>query len=131
MTVIATAILFAPARQAAGKPGSPPKTKGAYDIVFAGELTGDGNGTVAAKSVNLHGKVTDRKTGATGNLVASNLQMDDGRFSGTGTVFGATVEIDGRVEDADGVTVLVPRIMCNYQITGGGNGRIVGQRKGP
>jgi hypothetical protein len=129
--LIAIAVLAAPAYQAAGKPGSPPKTKGSYDVTFAGELEGDGKGTVAAKSVNIHGKVTDRKTGASGNFDAVNLQMDDGRFSGSGTVFGMTVDVSGRVEDADGVTVLYPRIFCNYQINGGGNGRIVGQRKGP
>jgi hypothetical protein len=131
LTLVALAALAGPAFQAFGKPGSPAKTKGSYDFVFAGAVMGDGHGVVAAKSVNIIGKVKDPKTGATSNFNATNLQMDDGRFSGTGTVFGTTVTVNGRVEDADGVTVLLPRIMCNYDIPGVGNGRIVGERTGP
>jgi hypothetical protein len=131
LTIVAVAALVGPAFEAAGKPGSPVKTKGSYDFVFAGAVMGDGHGVVAAKSVNIIGKVKDPKTGATSNFNAANLQMDDGRFSGTGTAFGVSVTVNGRVEDADGVTVLLPRIMCNFDIPGVGNGRIVGERKGP
>ncbi|HSV14846.1 MAG TPA: hypothetical protein VLI90_11335 [Tepidisphaeraceae bacterium] len=131
LMLVALAMLAGPAFQAAGKPGSPAKTKGSYDFVFAGAVEGDGHGAVAAQSVNIIGKVKDTKTGATSNFNATNLQMDNGRFSGTGTAFGVTVTVNGRVEDADGVTVLLPRVFCTYDIPGLGNGRIVGERKGP
>jgi hypothetical protein len=131
LLIAAAAVVAAFAFEATGKPGSPPKTKGSYDIIFAGAAIGDGKGTVAAQSVNLHGKIRDAKTGATGMFHAVNLQMDDGRFSGSGTAFGNPVDVSGRVEDADGITIKVPRILCNYNIQSGGNGRIVGERKGP
>lgn len=112
----------------AAKP-NPPGTNGAYKIVFAGAYEGRGNAAVGAKSVTITGQVTDATTGAKGNFIASNLSLDGGRFSGSGKVMGFTLQVSGRVEAADGGLVSVPRIMCNFCTSAGGNGRIVGQKK--
>jgi len=128
---LCAALVFLPLGTSSyAKPGGPPGSQGTYDLTFAGALTGDGHATVTPNKVNLHGKVVDA-AGNNGNLVAPNLDMNDGRFNGTGKVFGSTVNISGRVEGADGTTIKVVRILANYDVPGIGNGRIVGERKGP
>jgi hypothetical protein len=125
-------VLLGVATLALAKPGGPAGTQGSYDIILGGELQGDGHAVVTPKAVHVNCKVVDRRTGQKGTLKANNLTLDDGRFNGTGTVFGQTVTVSGRVEAPDGTTVKAARLMCNYAITGGGGaGRIVGQRKGP
>jgi hypothetical protein len=113
------------------KAGTPRGTQGSYDLTFASCYTGTGNGVVAAKSVTIIGHVTDVKTGASGTLVASNLALYDGRFSGTGSFSGSTVSLSGRIQAADGKLVKTPCIFCNLSTSNSEYGRLLGQRKGP
>ncbi len=125
----ALSLLCVCALPAPAKPGGPPGTNGSYTLIFAGQFTGDGHAAVGANSVAvIQGNVTDATTGATGKFKANNLALDDGHFTGTGTVMGIPVTITGRVEAADGKTILVPRIICTFSTAAGAGGRIVGEK---
>ncbi len=113
------------------KPGSPAGTKGQYELIFAGGYFGEGKATVAAsnKIAVMMGDVTEVATGATGKFKANNLALDDGHFTGTGTVLGHPVTLSGRVEAADGKYVLYTRIFCSFTDTAtGAGGRVVGKQ---
>jgi len=114
---------------ASAKPGAPKGTKGQYEIQFVGSYVGVGQAKVnPARVMSISGNVTDQSTGASGVFTAFNINLDDGHFSGPGTVLGIPVTVSGRVEAGDGKTVLVPRIICNFTTTGGVCGRIVGNQ---
>jgi hypothetical protein len=126
IAVLALGVWVTPAL---AKPGGPNGTQGLYSIVFAGGFTGEGHATVnKLKVAQIHGKVTDAATGATGFFKADNLDLDNGHFTGTGTVMGVQVTISGRVESPDGKIVLTPRITCTFTTTSGVGGRICGQK---
>lgn len=114
---------------ARAKPGTTPGTQGNYDIIFAGTYKGDGKAVVTPNHVNIHGKLVNPVTGATANFIANNLPLDDGRFTGSGTVFGVTITVDGRAQAADGVVIKVPRVVASYTTSAGGAGRIAGEKK--
>lgn len=109
-------------------PGGPTGTNGSYTLIFAGGFTGDGHAAVGGNQVaTIDGNVTDAATGVTGTFKAVNLNLDNGHFTGTGTVMGVAVTVSGRVEAADGKVVLVPRLCCTFS-TGSKGGRIFGEK---
>jgi hypothetical protein len=60
-----------------------------------------------------------------------NLKLENGRFAGTGTIFGKTMSISGRIDPAAGQGP--PRAACIQATFSAGNdhgGRIVGFRRG-
>ena len=111
------------------RPGSAPNTHGSYDVFFAGKYTGTGHAAVGALRVTvITGKVTDINTGATGTFIANHLSTDNGHFRGSGTVLGVPMQICGRLEPADGKTILTSRILCNYVTVNADCGRAVGTK---
>lgn len=106
-----------------------PKLHGAYDLTFAGEWTGDGHAAVGAQNININAKLLD-SGGNTVHLQASNLSLEEYRFTGDGKLDGSPVTVMGRVEE--GVSDGTPRVVGTVQDAAGKRyGRFVGQRKGP
>lgn len=131
----------------------PAQTAGTFLIVVRGYFTSDSSNSgantasVTSGSVTLHAQVKD-DAGNSYTLDASNLRISDSyHFSGTGTVGGTQVTIDGHVDPADPSNatgnghdqghshqvVSQTRLECTYT-TGGDrsnprhSGRIVGTR---
>jgi hypothetical protein len=101
-----------------------PGTQGSYKLEFRGAFTGSGNAAVAATSVTIDGLVRDA-SGNTGNLIAPNLTLRNGRFRGTGTAMGLPIILSGRVDPPADV-LRVSRLVCTYRTSQGRFGRIVG-----
>lgn len=112
-------------------PGGPAGTNGAYKLICRGSYEGTGNAAVGASNVNVVLHLTNPDTGVSGTLHASNLTLDNGRFSGTGTFAGNSVTISGRVEAPDGQVVTTARIMGTFEVSDGLHGRFAGARNGP
>src|SRR5687768_8120035 len=85
-----------------------PEFVGKYDVMFAGEWTGQGKATVHANDVKLNVQVVDA-SGAKVHLKSDKLPLDQGRFNGDGTANGVPVMIRGRVEEQ--VTGNAPRLV--------------------
>jgi len=74
--------------------------QGHYAIYVRGYWSGQGDATVTAGTVTITANV-QISTGQTGTLVISNLPLAANHFSGTGTVMGVVVNVDGRVQAPD------------------------------
>jgi hypothetical protein len=70
--------------------------RGEYFVAVAGGFKGVGTATIST-TVSLQAKVS-QNGGATGLLVASNLPVKQGYFTGQGTVLGTPCTIHGRVD---------------------------------
>jgi hypothetical protein len=114
---------------AAAAPGPPPKTTGAYDVNVRGYYTGTGHAAVGAKSITITVRVKD-EAGNAGNLVVPSLRIEDGRFSGTGTIMGKPVTLSGRIDAPDGEVVKAARLTCTLGTLDGKHARVVGSKKG-
>jgi hypothetical protein len=104
------------------------KVNGRYEIVFAGYLSGRGNGVVGGPNVIIQGQVTD-ETGATGNFIA-RCKRNGNYFRGTGSAPGGSVTVKGRL-DPSNKSLRAARLTCTYIISSAKTGRIAGDRKGP
>lgn len=111
-----------------GAPGNFPGTQGAYKVTCHGAFIGDGNAAVAAKSVTLTLHLQEVATGASGNLVAPNLTVTAGSFSGTASWGGLSVTVFGHIDPPDGEVVKSSRIMANLAFSNGTHARVVGLR---
>ena len=124
------AAIFVGVSGTSARPGTPRGTQGPYKMIFGGAYVGEGRAVVTAsnKIAILIGNVTEVATGATGQFRANNLPLDDGHFTGVGTVLGQPVTLCGRAEAADGKIVVVSRIMCSFVTASGAGGRAVGSK---
>lgn len=122
VTLLAAAPSFA-------KPGPLPGTNGAYNVVFAGDYVGVGKAVAGAKSVKINANVKDDKTGAIVHFHVNNLDLEDGRFHGTGDIDGVVVNVSGRIEAPDGNLVVRARILISFVSADGKTGRICGEKK--
>jgi hypothetical protein len=72
-----------------------------FAVIVHGYWDGQGDATVSGGTVQITAAVHD-DLGNTGTLSVSNLKITDGHyFSGTGTVCGLPMKINGRVDFAD------------------------------
>lgn len=108
----------------------PSHVAGSYEVTVKGSFTGKGTIAVGAKSVTIVLQVQN-EAGAKGQLIASNLALENGRFSGKGTVLGVAMTISGRVDlpDPQG-TLKVAWIQATFSTDANAGGRIVGTRRG-
>lgn len=126
--LLVTVVLMSAATWSAA--GPPAHDTGAYDVRVRGRYTGEGHAAVGAHSVTITARVKD-EDGNEGTLVAPNLRVQKGRFSGAGTIMGKSVTLSGRIDVPDGELVKVARLTCTYTTSDGQRGRAVGHRKGP
>lgn len=130
-----------PGVSSAKKP-NPNTFTGQFTVFVHGYWNGQGTATVSGTSVQIQATVTD-DAGNSGTLTASNLNIVDNHFQGTGTVFGQPMNVDGRVEaqdppagkakgkgkSSDEQVLLDARIGATF-IAGPHAGRIAGSRDG-
>ncbi|MDB5327075.1 MAG: hypothetical protein JWM57_2644 [Phycisphaerales bacterium] len=103
---------------AVAKPGSRPGTKGKYDLVFYGSFKGTGTAKINPAHLTLDADLTS-DTGPAGKLDVPKLQIDDGRFNGTGTLGGQPVDVSGRVDAPEGGIVKIARISVTLRTPDG------------
>jgi hypothetical protein len=111
--------------------------QGHYAIYVRGYWSGLGDATVTANTVTITAKV-QLSTGQTGSLVISSLPLSaSNHFSGTGTVMGVTVNVDGRVQPPDPTagpagpnnqSVTTNAVLGATLLGGGHAGRVAGGR---
>ena len=76
------------------------RVQGEYEVRIVGYYTGSGSARASATGIKISASVTD-PSGKTMDLQAKNLDVTDDRFSGTGSLDGAAVRIDGRLDPQD------------------------------
>jgi hypothetical protein len=108
----------------------PQGTTGGYKIIVRGSYEGKGIAAVGANSVTVNVELKNTKTGATGRLIAPNLKMSDGRFTGKGNLGALTVTVSGRVDAPDGSIVTKARIMGSFEVSDGLHGKFAGEHNG-
>ena len=101
---------------------------GHYTIYVRGYWSGQGDATVSSGSVAITATVRS-VTGQTGALVISGLPLVNNHFTGTGTVIGVAVTVDGRVQPPDPTAgsgsnnqTVTTNAVLSATILGGGNG---------
>ncbi|MFT3786041.1 MAG: hypothetical protein QM770_07730 [Tepidisphaeraceae bacterium] len=101
---------------------------GSYKLRIAGELEGDGNASVGSSRMTLNCQLQDG-AGNEGHLVLSNVVLASGRFTGTGSVFGETATVSGRVDAS--VNGSAPRILATLHLAPSNRvARLTGARRG-
>ena len=99
--IFSLAILLGfPAADAFAKKSAAMAAPGGFAVLVRGFWSGTGSATVNAGSVQINATVTD-DAGNTGTMIALDLPVVDGHFSGTGTVFGKVMTVQGRIEQPD------------------------------
>ena len=116
-TLLVLALLMVCAT-ADAKPGSRPGTKGKYDMVFYGSFKGTGQAKINPAHLTLDADLTS-DTGPAGKLSVPKMQVNDGRFDGTGTLGGQPVDVSGRVDAPEGGIVKVARISVTLRTPDG------------
>jgi hypothetical protein len=76
------------------------RVQGEYDVRIVGYYSGTGTARASAGGIKISGRVTD-PAGKAMDLLTKNLDVSDDRFSGTGTLDGAEVRFDGRLDPQD------------------------------
>jgi hypothetical protein len=76
------------------------RVQGEYELRIVGYYTGSGSARASGTSIKISASVTD-PSGKTMNLQASSFDITDDRFTGTGTLDGTAVRIDGRLDPQD------------------------------
>ena len=103
--------------------------QGSYEVTIKGSFTGKGTIAVGAKSVTITLQVQN-DAGTKGHLIAPNLKLENGRFSGKGTVLGVAMTISGRIDLPDPQGPLkVASIQATFSTDVNTGGRIVGTRR--
>lgn len=93
---------------------------GDYNLVVAGNFTGNGTANVSEDAVSIQVSITDDSGGKL-NLNAQNLPWDGPYFSGTTKIKGRDVAIYGRVDAAR-----ASRLIATFSLPDGSGGRIIG-----
>lgn len=88
------------AEVSSAKKPNPNTYVGGFTVYVRGYWTGQGKATVTQTTVQIQATVTD-ESGNVGTLNTAALNIVDGHFTGTGTVFGLPLVINGRVEAKD------------------------------
>ncbi|MEX2214879.1 MAG: hypothetical protein WD768_12160 [Phycisphaeraceae bacterium] len=123
------AITLLPALVAVSAPEAP-AIAGAYDVTVKGSFTGKGTIAIGSGSVTIILQVKN-SAGSTGQLMAANLTLDNGRFSGVGTVLGTRMTVSGRIDAADPKgPVRAATLQATFSTDADEGGRIVGIRRG-
>jgi hypothetical protein len=119
-----------PTMHASGKKRPRGDQKGPYAMTVTGGYQGGGTAKIEL-GLSLLLKVNDR-SGGTGVLIANNLPVNRGYFTGTGTVMGLPCTIYGRVDLAAGTDekatdrqVSTARIIGFFKTANGKLGRLV------
>lgn len=104
------------------KPGrrSPRSGDGNYQIVVSGFYVGQGTGAISDTAVSLNVPLKG-DDGTTPTLQATGLTIDGQYFSGSGTIGGATVTIQGRLDAAR-----ASRLTATFRTSDHKFGRIAG-----
>jgi hypothetical protein len=76
------------------------RVQGEYEVRIVGYYTGSGSARASGTGIKISASVSD-PSGKAMDLQAKNLDVTDDRFTGTGTLDGATVRIDGRLDPQD------------------------------
>jgi hypothetical protein len=76
------------------------RVQGAYEVKIVGYYSGSGTARASAGGIKISARVVDPANKEM-DLQAKNLDVSDDRFSGTGTLDGADVRIDGRLDPQD------------------------------
>ena len=110
--------------------GDPPAAPSAatYDLKIAGYVKGKGTGEYSGSTLSLSATVED-ENGNKGDFTATSLTIDaKSHFEGTGTVFGKTMKISGRLDDPKpGDTQLkARRVVGTFKTSDSHYGRIAG-----
>jgi len=121
-------LLAALAATTLGKPGSRPGTEGDYAMTFYGDLHGTGNAKINPTLLKLTAKL--ESTTGTGGTLFVKIHLDNGRFSGQGTLGGQPVDVSGRVDGPEGGIVTVARLSIIVRTPDGRVGRGFGELAG-
>ena len=124
----------------------PGQFTGTFSVIVRGFFTSDpqapGTASVTATAVSFHAQVKD-DSGRIYQLDATNLTIGDNyHFSGSGSVGGGAVTIDGHVDPPDPdvahgghghdrQVVSAARFQCTYTTNDHHNGRVVGSIQSP
>ena len=109
---------------------NPSRYTGNFKAIARGYYRGSGQITVGANSVKISIQIDEDGESNYSRTLQAVLKLDEGRFHGTGSIGGAPIDLDGRVEVGDNAghgNVKAPRIFCTYGANGQ-YGRIVGIR---
>lgn len=129
-TMLATVLMLLAGAGVARPSAAPRAIAGGYSIRIAGSYTGTGRAAVTPATITVTARVTN-ESGETGTLVARNLPLTKGRFSGTGSILGVRTKVFGRLDAPDGKVVKVARLTCTLIDTNGRGARVVGHRIAP
>ena len=107
---------------------------GGYHVKVGGYYTGDGSAAISAGSVVITANVTDER-GNPGTLQAQGA-LANGHFSGSGSVMGHALVIDGRADAADAqgkgkkAVLQIARLVATFASDDGHHGRVAGDHNG-
>lgn len=104
------------------------RLNGSYKVTIRGAFTGEGTAAVGNRNVNIN---IPQARDAAGNRVHLHVRgaLDaKGKFKATGTLRGAAVTVEGRIDPPGGV-VRKARLGADYE-AGELRGRIMGERNG-
>lgn len=128
--IFAMALVLLPGVPLHAKPGGRPGTAGTYRLQARGDYTGEVDGKITPNAFMIpSGNLTD----AEGNQIKfklKQLEIENGRFSGTDTINGQAVEVFGRVDGAEGGVVGTPRLIVTVRFADGSLVRLFGERTG-
>lgn len=108
--MLAIALVLPTAAVAADNGKSPPpaasrrpsgKVRGLYIVRIAGYYAGSGEARASSTGIKISARLRDPR-GREYNFQARNLEIEDDRFTGTGTLGSMEVKIDGRLDAQDG-----------------------------
>jgi hypothetical protein len=120
-----------PSGKGAEDRGPSKKVRGRYVLKIAGHYTGSGEARATDTGVKLSARVKD-PDGKMYTLSARQLDVVNDRFSGTGMLNGAEVQIDGRVDPQDqrnGQVLKKGRITFTFRSADGHHGRGAGDQR--
>jgi hypothetical protein len=117
-----------------GKGNGPTKrVRGRYIVTIGGHYAGTGEAHATANGIKISARVKD-PDGREYTLSARSLEVVNDRFSGTGSLSGMDVDIDGRVDPQDkrGEEVLKKgRITFTFRASNGKHARGAGDQRDP
>lgn len=87
-----------PPTAASRRPSS--KVRGLYIVRIAGYYSGSGEARASSTGIKISARLKDPR-GKEHNFQARNLEIEDDRFTGTGTLGTMEVKIDGRLDAQD------------------------------
>jgi len=100
---------------------------GNYGVTVAGTYQGTGTATLSATTLSITATVADQN-GNKGQLSAPSLIINANHFTGTGSVMGVDITVQGRLDapDGQGGTPKTARLVGTFTTTSGGHGRLAG-----